>query len=247
MQRTKPQKPDNSRRKPPAAPRRGPSRPAPERSARLLPAERRAQLLSVSEALFTARPYNEIGIADVAREAGITQGLLYHYFPGKEALFAAVIETHADQLLAACLPDRDRPIPEQFELGMKGYLDYVEAHRLSYYNLFRGPASSEPDFQRIADRTRAAIIDHVIGVMGLSELSIPATRISLRGYIGYVENAILDWLEHESIPRATLERMIFAVIITALRMGLEADHDVPLTPPQLAQFEAEFKLHFGLP
>lgn len=218
-----------------------------ERSARLLPAERRAQLLSVTETLFSDRPYNEIGIADVARAAGITQGLLYHYFPGKEALFAAIIEAHAADLLARALPERDAPIHVQFEQGVKGYVDYVQAHRASYFNLFRGPASSEPFFQRIADRTRQAIIDHIVSVMGLSDLAIPATRISLRGYIGYVENAILDWLERDNVPRATLERMIFAVIVAALRIGLEADDDVPLTAADLAAFEADFKRHFALP
>ena len=221
--------------------------PAGEVGKRLSPAERRAQILSVADALFAERPYTELGILDVARAAGITQGLVYHYFESKEALFAAVVEGIAGALLRSCFTDRTRPIPLQFELGLKGYLDYVEAHRIAYLNLFRGLAASEPVFKRIADRTRQAIIDYLIEGLGLADREIPATRISLRGYTGYVEAAILDWLERPGVPRATLERMIFAVIITAVRMGLESDTDVPLSPAQLVEFEQAYKRHFSLP
>ena len=214
---------------------------------RLSPAERRAQILSVAEALFAERSYTELGILDVARAAGITQVLVYHYYESKEALFAAVVEGIAGELLRACFTDRTRPIPLQFELGLKGYLDYVEAHRVAYLNLFRGLAASEPVFKTISDRTRQAIIEYIVEGLGLANREIPATRISLRGYAGYVEAAILDWLERPDVPRATLERMIFAVIITAVRMGLESDKDVPLSPAQVVEFEQAYKSHFSLP
>lgn len=263
--RMKPKKKASSgrgqRRAPSVAPR---SRSAPKRSSpelapvpakeaagevgkRLSPAERRAQILRVAEALFAERPYTELGILDVARAASITQGLVYHYFESKEALFAAVVEGIAGALLRSCFTDRTRPIPLQFELGLKGYLDYVEAHRVAYLNLFRGLAASEPVFKTISDRTRQAIIDYMIEGLGLASREIPATRISLRGYVGYVEAAILDWLERPGVSRATLERMIFAVIITAVRMGLESDKDVPLSPAQLVEFERAYKRHFALP
>ncbi len=229
-----------------------PGKPKPSTTAsaaprRLPPEARRAQILQVAAALFVERPYDAIGIADVANGAGITQGLLYHYFESKERLFAAAVEASARELLRACLPDQSLPLPEQFELGVRGYLDFVEAHRVAYSNLFHGPAATEPELQRVADGTRQAIIEHVVGVMGLSEHEIPATRLSLRGYIGYAESAILQWVDTESVPRATLERLIFAVIITALRMGLQSDPDVPLRPDELAEFEHAYKRHFHLP
>jgi AcrR family transcriptional regulator len=214
---------------------------------RLSPVERRAQLLRLVEELFTQRPYAQITILDVARAANVTQGLVYHYFESKEALFEAAVEASAAELLRACMSDRALPIPRQFELGLQGYLDHVEVHRIAYLNLFRGPAAVEPTFKAIADRTRQAIVDYIVDGMGLSNRHIPATRLSLRGYVGYVENAILEWLEHPGVPRSVLERMIFAVVITALRMGLASDKDVPLSPAQWLDFELAYKRHFGLP
>jgi AcrR family transcriptional regulator len=218
-----------------------------ESGKRLSPEDRRAQILSVAEALFADRSFDAIGMLDVAKAAGITQGLVYHYFESKDALFRAAFEASTTELLRRSLPDPSLPVPLQFELGVKGYLDYVQARQVAYLNIFRGPLSGSPDFHAIVERTRNAFVDHIIDRLGLSGRAIPATRLSLRGYLGYIEYTILDWLERKPIPRAGLERLIFAMIITALRSGLELDKAVPLTATQLSDFEQTYKQHFGLP
>lgn len=199
---------------------------------RLSPEERRAQLIAIAEDLFQTRPYPEIGVVDVAKAAGITHGLIYHYFPSKEALFTAAFEARAAELLERCLADSSLPVAEQIELGVLGYLDYVEAHRVAYLNLFRGVVSGHEDFLRICDDTRRAIMTRFLSGLGIEHLALPATRLSLRGYLGYVESAVLDWLEAPRVARAELEHLIFAVIGTSLRTGLLFDRvelgDVPI-------------------
>ena len=49
--------------------------------ARLSVDERRSQLLDLGRRLFNARPYDAISIDEIAAAAGISKGLLYHYFP----------------------------------------------------------------------------------------------------------------------------------------------------------------------
>ena len=46
-------------------------------------------------------------MARIAREAGISKALLYHYFPSKQAYFAATLEEKAAELASA---DRARPV-----------------------------------------------------------------------------------------------------------------------------------------
>lgn len=210
------------------------------------PEERRAQILGVVGDLFERRPYPEIGVADVADAAGITEGLVYHYFESRTGLFAAAVQAACADLLQACLPDVTLSVPAQFEQGVVGYLDYVQAHRVSYLNLFRGPAAQEPAYQALIEQTRAAIVEHIITVLGVSERPVPVTRLSLRGYLGFVESAVLHWLGREDVPRATLERLIYTMIITALSAGLQAEADRPLTSQQLLRFEQAYRAHFGL-
>ena len=53
---------------------------------------RRAQILDAAREIFALRGFEATKIADVAERCDISHGLLYHYFPTKESLFAAIVE-----------------------------------------------------------------------------------------------------------------------------------------------------------
>ncbi len=222
------------------------SRPRPTR-ARLAPDARRTEIVETAERLFRTRSYADLGIADVAREAGITQGLVYHYFPTKEAVFAAACEVRAQDLLRYCRPDPTLSYPEQVERGVRGYLDFVEEHSIAYRNLFTGPTAGEAEIQAVCEATRQALVDSFVSALGLEAASCPATRLSLRGYIGYCEGLVLAWLPERTVPRATLERMLAAVILTALGIGLTSERKPPLAAEALAGLAAAYRRHFALP
>ena len=63
----------------------------PPRYRRLGPAERREQILDVN-ALFAERGYDEVLIEDIARAAGVTRGLVHHYFGGRKDVYVALLE-----------------------------------------------------------------------------------------------------------------------------------------------------------
>ncbi len=46
--------------------------------------------------LFWAKGYGSTSIADILHRAGINSGSLYHFFPGKQDLLVAVLETYRD-------------------------------------------------------------------------------------------------------------------------------------------------------
>jgi AcrR family transcriptional regulator len=215
---------------------------------RLLADERRAQLVDVAEDLFKSRAYAEIGMADVAKAAGITPGLVYHYFPSKEALFMAAYEVRTQELLRFCRPDPLLPFTEQIERGVRGYLDFVEAHGIAYLNLFRSPAVSEPGFQRICEQTREVIVDNFVAALQDNDLARPvALRLSLRGYLGYSEAAILLWLERRCVSRPTLERMLFSAILAAVRIGMASEPEPMMSEADGSALEQHYRRHFGLP
>ena len=67
---------------------------------RLSPAERREQLLDLGVRLLADRSLDELSIDVLAEEAGISRGLLYHYFGNKAAFHEAVVRHAADDLIA---------------------------------------------------------------------------------------------------------------------------------------------------
>ena len=62
--------------------------------------ERRRPLLDLGTDLFARFSYDELSMARIAREAGISKALLYHYFPSKQAYFAATLQEKAAELTA---------------------------------------------------------------------------------------------------------------------------------------------------
>ena len=57
--------------------------------------ERRRALLRAARVVFGRKGFAAAKIADIAAQAGISHGLVYHYYPEKESLFSATVEAFA--------------------------------------------------------------------------------------------------------------------------------------------------------
>ena len=67
--------------------------------------DRREDILRASLHLFAEKGFHGTSMRDIAREADITEGLIYHYFASKRDLFRAIIEEHSFLPLLRTLPD----------------------------------------------------------------------------------------------------------------------------------------------
>src|SRR3712207_889820 len=112
--------------------------------------ERRRALLARGAELFAKHAYDELSMARIAREAGISKPLLYHYFPSKQAYFAATLEQAAQELAAAVEPDPDLPAGEQLSVSLRAYLAWVEDHADAYGKLLAG-LGAVPEVREIVE------------------------------------------------------------------------------------------------
>src|SRR5437764_10188005 len=88
--------------------------------------ERRRQLLELGADLFTRFAYDELSMARIAKDAGISKALLYHYFPSKEAYFVATLEEKAAELARRTEPDPGLPPLERLAGSPDAYLRWVQ-------------------------------------------------------------------------------------------------------------------------
>jgi AcrR family transcriptional regulator len=75
----------------------------------------RKHLIDVATELFAARGYDGTSIEAVLAESGASRGSLYHHFPGKDALFWAVLENlgpRVGEQLAEATRDAGDPVAE---------------------------------------------------------------------------------------------------------------------------------------
>src|SRR5215208_6266504 len=71
--------------------------------------DRRAQLVQIGLELLPTTPVQELTIDEVARRAGISRSLLFHYFATKRDYYTAVTRAAADLLLEHLVPRADEP------------------------------------------------------------------------------------------------------------------------------------------
>jgi AcrR family transcriptional regulator len=193
--------------------------------ARLEVDERRAQLVRLGIDLFAARSYDDVSIDELAREAGISKGLLYHYFPTKRDFYIATVHEASRQLIELTATSDDVPPLERLRVGLDAYVDYVDAHAPAYAALLRGGIGSDPEVERIVDATRALLCERLLA--GLPQVTPTSlVRTAMRGWLGFCEATSLDWIDQErSLPRDALRNLmldvLLAIVPIAARIGGE--------------------------
>lgn len=178
--------------------------------------DRRAELLARGSELFARHAYDELTMARVAKEAGISKALLYHYFPSKQAFFLATLEETTAGLRRAVEPDPALPPVEQLTRSLDAFLAWVEAHPETYDVLVRS-AGDVPELGAAVQRARDAAAERVLaGVAPGQEEHPAARRAAVRGWLGFVEAALADWLAHRDLDREKLRSLLLGTLLGAV-------------------------------
>lgn len=182
--------------------------------ARLQVDERRAQLVALGLRLFSERSYDDLSVDDIAQAAGISKGLLYHYFASKRDFYAATVHSAAEQLLARTDPGADAD-PEALLAALDAYLSFAEEHASAYVALMRSGVGHDAEVAAIVEDTRARFVARLAARLGLVDLA-PRVRLALRGWLGFVEGSSLDWLATRDLPRDELRDLLAQTLLATL-------------------------------
>ena len=166
--------------------------------------------------LIGTRAWDSVTMADIAEEAQISKGLVYHYFSAKPDLYLAAVRRAATQLSDATTPDPTLPPRERLRNALRAHVDWVDEHAVAYRAVLQGGLSGDPEVQAIVESSRAEVLDRIARDSGLDSLP-PVLRIALRGWVGFLEGACLAWLDTKDIPKDDLVRLVAAGLPTAIR------------------------------
>jgi AcrR family transcriptional regulator len=177
--------------------------------------ERRRRLLELGADLFARHAYEDLSMARIARAAGISKALLYHYFPSKQAYFAATLEQAAAELAEATRPDPALPPVEQLSSSLHAYLAWVERHADAYAKLIRS-VGAVPEVREIVERVRDETAERILDRIEPGGDAAPAVRAAVRGWLWFMDGAVLDWLEHRDIDHARLHALLLETLLAAV-------------------------------
>lgn len=192
-----------------------PATPSPAPRTRLSPAQRRTQLLDLGVRLLATRSLDELSIDLLAEEAGISRGLMYHYFGGKQGFYEAVVQHAADDLYARTAPpDEGEPL-ERLLASLTGYVDYVVANHAGYRSLVKGATAGNDSLRAIYETTFAALAERFFTADpgGLVIPDTPAVRLLIHAWQAMVEDLVLTWCDS---PAGLSRDDLLQVITTSL-------------------------------
>lgn len=164
---------------------------------RLSPDERREQLLDLGVRLLAHRSLDELSIDLLAEQAGISRGLLYHYFGSKQAFHEAVVRHAADDLIAQTAPPADGDPMQRLLTSVTAYVDYVVANHEGYLSLVRAAAGGNESLRAIYEDARSALNGRIFreDLRGEILSDTPAHRLVVRGWSAMVEELVLTWID----------------------------------------------------
>ena len=174
--------------------------------------DRRAQILSCARQLFSERHYGAVSMSEVAEAAGVTRGLLHHYFGSKRDLYLEVVRsmlTLPSSLFAEAGESGD---PEAaLSEAVDRWLKVVGRNRETFLAVAGAQEfGRDPEMEAIAEEARDRSADQVIRILRPGDPSDASTelRALVRAYAGFVLAATLDWLERRQLTRLQVQEML---------------------------------------
>jgi AcrR family transcriptional regulator len=193
-----------------------------ERRVRLHLDKRRAQLLELGIELFSERAYEDISIDGMAEAAGISKGLLYHYFRSKREFYVETVRAASRRLQLLTMPDPALPPPARLRAAIDAHLRYIQEHGAVYTAVYRSGVAIAPEVREILEEHRDVIIRYILRALAVSRPH-PVLRAALRAWIAMVEGASLEWIANPTITREDLRELLVAGYISLLAKTIELD------------------------
>jgi AcrR family transcriptional regulator len=173
---------------------------------------RRDELLRVGMELFSTRAYEEVWVEEIAERAGVSRGLLYHYFPTKRDFYVAVTRTAAEEVGQLTQPDLDLPPQDRLRAGIDAYLRYAEAHPQGFLTAYRGSLAGDPEVRAIVEGGRRRQAERILAVITGGTEPSPLLRLAVRGWIAFAQDVTARWLEGREVSREAVCDLLSAAL-----------------------------------
>lgn len=180
-------------------------------------------MLDAAVRVFSRNGFHAANMDEIAELSGVSKPMVYAYHGTKEELFLACLRREQERLTEKIISAADSTLPpdEQMWLGIKGFFDYVGAHRDGWSVLYRQARSLEPFAGELAAMRRAMVqvithrLEEAVRAHGRTKRQEDLTSMALT-LVGASES-LADWLAshpHEDAGK-TATRLMNAVWLGA--------------------------------
>lgn len=188
---------------------------------------KRSQILEGARQVFLEAGYEGASMSLIAREAGVSKGTLYVYFPGKEELFAAVVR-QACQMSAGPAFDMLAREPDIFRamcLAGKGFLNFLlRPETLAIHRVVIAESAKFPELGRAFYAAGPAVNIERVGDflrtrVASGDLEIDDPELAAMQFLELCKAGLLQKRQMQIIDTPSPERVDY-VIEQAVRLFL---------------------------
>ena len=196
-----------------------PASSASTRGSRLEPDERRRQLLTAAQSLFSERHYGAVSLDEIAAEAGVARGLINHYFGTKRDLYVEVVR---EMVRVPPLPVPEyvagTSVRARVSKAIDGWLDMTSRNRGTWLDSIRSQGLGDPEIAAVFEEAREDAAVRMIAILGLGPIEevAPERLAMMRAYGGLAEAATVQWLDHGRLNREQVHELL---VESATRMA----------------------------
>lgn len=177
-----------------------------------------ARILATAVDAFAARGYSAVGLEDIASEAAVTRGAVYHHFQSKAGLFRAV-HAETQRRVGQAVDDATTAITDPWdalEVGCRAFLTASVRADSRQIMLIDGPSVLGWDVWRADDadnsgRLLLAVLTELDAAGALDVVSVPAAHALLTGAMNEAALWVATTDQHDqNLEQAwqTLQRMM---------------------------------------
>ncbi|MFC7493534.1 MULTISPECIES: TetR/AcrR family transcriptional regulator [unclassified Nocardioides] len=195
--------------------------------------ERRDLIVAAAGRVFATRRYDDVSTVELARECGVSRGLLSHYFPTKRDLYIAVIGRFLE---APRLPMpkyvEGATVEERITHSVHEWVGMV-AHSKDAWLAASGflGESRDEEISALLEDYVERTADQICEIAGLHDVrDEPSVRVALNGYSAFATAVTRRWLLGAGLTRDQLEQLLTGTLTTLVRQTLPA-----LTPSSAAR------------
>jgi AcrR family transcriptional regulator len=185
----------------------------------------------------------DVGMDEIAAEAGVTKPVLYRHFTDKADLYQAVGERATDLLMAKVVPALadDGPIFERIRRAVDCYVGFVDDYRELYRFLVLRPNPTKRDLVQEDKSKIAGVLSELLGAyLTLFRMDRSLAAPSAHGIVGLVQGAVEWWLDHpDGVTRPALTNHLTTLVWHGIDGVLKAGGVTldPHRPVPLAELE----------
>jgi AcrR family transcriptional regulator len=185
--------------------------------------DRRVQLLTAAERLFSERGFPAVRLEDIGAAAGVSGPAIYRHFPNKEALLVELLVGISTRLLAGARKVRsDSPDPAAALAGLVDFhLDFAlgepDLIRIQDRDLAQLPAAA----QRQVRRAQRQYVEVWVGVLRdlHPELAEPDARLKAHAVFGLLNSTPHSLKPAQATKSARPRTVLKAMTVAALQAG----------------------------